>query len=519
LTASSLVASVPGYENEIEAKSDPRYVQIKTKLEQLKKQNYLENVYLLSNSGNHERIIILADVKEDFGTDYPFVPQMTQALEENRIVTSDIYVDSYGTHKSIFIPVSNGNKHTLLGIDLDAAVVPQTSKSIFWSTMTISFIVLLLGTALSFLISRIVTRPVHTLMAQTEKVAAGDLREELQMNRTDEIGKLANSFNAMSINLEQLIRRIVDSAQEITGSTKTLYQSAEETSRSSQQVAVSMNEMSEGVNEIVNSVTSSTAATIEIDQELEEVAMEVQQMQEIASDVQQKSDAGRELVDQTLTQMETIRQSMKHSLEAASHLDERSKEIGEIVTIITHIANQTNLLALNASIEAARVGEQGKGFAVVASEIRQLASQSAESALSIEELIKSTQKNSHLVIERISEGDAAVEQGHTLITGTYENFNGIFSGISQFSSRIDELLQTLLTVENSFGKITDAMQQISGITQEQAAAAEEVAASAQQQSGTMDELQGKLGRLTELAGELQQSVTKFQLKGGSSARQ
>jgi methyl-accepting chemotaxis protein len=210
--------------------------------------------------------------------------------------------------------------------------------------------------------------------------------------------------------------------------------------------------------------------------------------------------------------MEAIQVSMQHSLEAAELLDKRSTEIGEIVTIISEIANQTNLLALNASIEAARVGEQGKGFAVVAGEVRKLAEQSAKSALSITELVSGTQQNSRLVIERISEGNAAVEQGYTWISETHANFNGIFEGVSQFSGSSGELQAAVAKLEGSFERISAAMQQISGITQEQAAGSEEVAAAAQQQSATIRELTDSLGRLSDLSEALQQSASKFKIK-------
>ncbi|MCY9668992.1 methyl-accepting chemotaxis protein [Paenibacillus alginolyticus] len=264
-------------------------------------------------------------------------------------------------------------------------------------------------------------------MRVTEKVAAGDLSAQVSIQRVDEIGKLANAFNEMRQNLDSLIRQIFSSSNLITNTSAQLYQSADESSSSAGQVAVSMNSMNEGVAEVVSSITESTSSIVEINTELSEVTSEVKEMQEMAHKVGAQSADGQQLVEKTLHQMNVIQKEMKHSQEAAQQLGNRSKEIGEIIHIITEIAQQTNLLALNASIEAARVGEQGKGFAVVAGEVKKLAEQSTKAASSITELVSSTQNDSLLVMESIVQGNQAVEQGQSWINDTYENFKVIFT--------------------------------------------------------------------------------------------
>ncbi|MBW7454131.1 methyl-accepting chemotaxis protein [Paenibacillus sepulcri] len=509
---SDLVAGIPGYEAEVKDASDPLYAALKQNLEQVKVKNGLENVYVLSKSGGKDHIVVLADVPDDYGTDYPFTADMNKALTDNKTIVSEIYKDEFGIHKSIFVPYTDGNTSTLLGIDLDASVIPKMSSTIFWSTVIITIIVLLIGSIVSLAISRIFTKPIRRLMSATEKVAAGDLSEQIILKREDEMGKLSQSFGQMSQNLQELIRQILSSSDEISGTTRNLHQASGETSQSALQVAVSMNKMSEGINGIVEGLTNSSEAVSEIDGELSEVTQDVEEMQSIAVLVREQSEGGRELVEKTLHQMEVIQEAMRHSLEAAELLGHNSRAIGDIVTIISNIASQTNLLALNASIEAARVGEQGKGFAVVAGEVRKLSEQSSQSALSISELVSVTQENSRLVINRIVEGNEAVTQGHAWISETHANFEGIFKGVGQFSTCTEQLQEAVVNVERSFGQITSAMQQISGITQEQAASSEEVAAAAEQQSATMQELTESIGRCSDLAAELLKSASRFKVK-------
>ena len=315
----------------------------------------------------------------------------------------------------------------------------------------------------------------------------------------------------MRQNLDSLIRQIVSSSKLITTTSAQLYQSADETSSSSEQVALSMNSMNAGVAEVVVSINDSTSSIVDINSELGEVTTEVKEMQTMAHQVGEQSEDGQKLVEKTLHQMNVIQKEMKHSQEAALQLGNRSKEIGEIIYIITEIAQQTNLLALNASIEAARVGEQGKGFAVVAGEVKKLAEQSTRAAGSITELVSSTQNDSQLVLDSILQGNQAVEQGQAWINETYENFKVIFNGISFFTTRTDQLLSTLEKAETSFVKISNAMQKISGITEEQSAGYEEVAAAAEEQSASNQEITAAIRQLSDMAIELQRSAQNFKI--------
>lgn len=510
---SKYLTSIPEHADEITGKDKPAYTKIKQQFEQFKKQDSLENVYVLQKVQNKDQIVILTGVDEDYGSEYPFTPEMNNAIKENKLTISEIYKDEFGIHKSVFVPLKNGKGENvgIVGIDLDASVVPKTQQELLWTTFTITLIVIVLGGLIGYFISRSVTRPVIQLMRVTEKVAAGDLSAQVSIQRVDEIGKLANAFNEMRQNLDSLIRQIFSSSNLITNTSAQLYQSADESSSSAGQVAVSMNSMNEGVAEVVSSITESTSSIVEINTELSEVTSEVKEMQEMAHKVGAQSADGQQLVEKTLHQMNVIQKEMKHSQEAAQQLGNRSKEIGEIIHIITEIAQQTNLLALNASIEAARVGEQGKGFAVVAGEVKKLAEQSTKAASSITELVSSTQNDSLLVMESIVQGNQAVEQGQSWINDTYENFKVIFNGISIFTNRTDRLIETLERAERSFEIISNAMQKISGITEEQSAGYEEVAAAAQEQSASIQEITSAIRQLSDMAVVLQSSVQNFKI--------
>ncbi|WP_416367278.1 methyl-accepting chemotaxis protein [Paenibacillus sanfengchensis] len=504
---------IEGNKLEIEGTESALYQETRKAMDNLKQTYSLENIYILSNDGGTERIIALSDTEDDYNKDYVFSAEMKQAIAQGKETLSNIYKDEYGVHKSIFVPLKNAEGSTagLLGLDLNASVIPDTTAKVLWYSLVITLMVLVIGVLFAYTLGRIIAKPLKMLMYATEIFATGDLTQEVEVGSTDEVGRLAGAFRTMSGNMKQLIGHISNSSREVSDTSSQLLHVTKESSESAQQVAVSMNSMTEGINEVVESVTRSTTSVMEIEQQLAGVVTEVNEMQSIAEKVSKQSTDGQSMVDETLRQINKIEQVMRHSQSTAGQLEERSREIGEVIGMITDIAQQTNLLALNASIEAARVGEMGRGFAVVAGEVRKLAEQSAEAATSITGLVAGTQENSRLVIESIGEGSRAVEEGQKWMNQTYRNFQDIFHGISDFSARTDQLLQSLLVVENSYQSISASVQQISGVTEEQAASSEEVAAASEQQSAAMQEIAAAIRQLSALSEELQKAVAIFKL--------
>lgn len=512
-TAKKEIDNIDGNVLSISGKDDPIYVDIKKKFTELQKDHTLENLYVLSNKGGKERIIVLTGEDNDFDQDYAFSDEMKQALSEDKMVKSDIYHDSYGTHKSVFLPIkdSGGELTGILGIDLDASIVPATTKKLTIYITVASAIVLIGGLLFSFIMGRRIAKPARSLMGSANRIADGDLTGMVEVESKDEIGQLAASFQKMQGRIKELISKISHSSSEVSKMSSQLRTVTNESSQSAQQVSEAMTNMSEGINDSVANITDCTRSVAEIDTQIEGVTKEVDEMKSVSSDVQEQSESGQKLVNHVLDHLNLLHDKMTNSKQAAEELQSHSTEIESVISIITDISAQTNLLALNASIEAARVGEEGKGFAVVADEVRKLAEQSADAAKTVSDLVIGTQENSQRVLESVEESSKAVEEGREQMEGTSQNFAVIYDGVSQFSRRTNNLLASIKQVERAYQTISTSIEQISVVSEEHAASSQEVAAATEQQSAGMQQISSAIEQLSDMSDDLAQMVSTFKI--------
>ncbi|MBD3860777.1 HAMP domain-containing protein [Bacillus sp. 28A-2] len=512
-TAKKEIDNMDGNVLSISGKDDPLYVKIKEKFTELQEDHTLENLYVLSNKGGKERIIVLTGEDNDFDQDYTFSDEMKQALSEDKMVKSDIYQDSFGTHKSVFLPIkdSGGELTGILGIDLDASVVPATTKKLTIYITIASALVLIGGLLFSFIMGRKIAKPARSLMESANRIADGDLTGMVEVQSKDEIGQLAASFQKMQGRIKELIGKISNSSSEVSKMSSQLRTVTNESSQSAQQVSEAMTNMSEGINDSVANITDCTTSVAEIDTQIEGVTKEVDEMKSVSSKVQEQSESGQKLVNHVLEHLNMLHDKMTNSKQAAEELQSHSTEIESVISIITDISAQTNLLALNASIEAARVGEEGKGFAVVADEVRKLAEQSADAAKTVSDLVIGTQENSQRVLESVEESSKAVEEGREQMKGTSQNFAGIYDGVSQFASRTNNLLQSIKQVERAYQTISTSIEQISVVSEEHAASSQEVAAATEQQSAGMQQISSAIEQLSDMSEDLAKMVSTFKI--------
>ncbi|MEE4372244.1 methyl-accepting chemotaxis protein [Pseudomonas alliivorans] len=250
----------------------------------------------------------------------------------------------------------------------------------FWTVVGLIGIVVVLTLILATLLIRSVISPTREALAIAERIAAGDLSEDIHPSGRDEAGRLLVALETMQVNLRNTISRISDSSTQLASA-------SEEMTAVTENASKGLVRQNDEVGQAATAVTEMTAAVDEVARNAEAASITSRQTMTYTL-------SGIENVAQTLKAIEGLAGNVVETGTQVKALSTRAQDISKVVEVIRAIAEQTNLLALNAAIEAARAGEQGRGFAVVADEVRALAHRTQQSTLEIEQMISAIQGDS-----------------------------------------------------------------------------------------------------------------------------
>lgn len=376
----------------------------------------------------------------------------------------------------------------------------------------ISLITLLLAVVIGWVVSVTIARPLEKVTKATKAMAEGDLTiEPVHVKNKDELGDLADSFNGMMLNLRNLVRQVHTSAEQVAASSEELMASAEQTTEATNQITVSIQEVSGGSKKQELSSEESSEAMEEMMSGVQLVAVATTTVAEASSEATREADEGDEAIQRVVEQMDKINESTNDSATVISQLEERSSAIVKIIEVITGIADQTNLLALNAAIEAARAGEHGKGFAVVADEVRKLAEQSKSSADQIAGLIGEIQSDTKHAVRAMARGTDEVASGISVVQEAGAGFKRIQHSISQMSSQIQEISAVAQRMSESAEKVNISINQVANVAKQTSMNAETVAATSEEQLASMEEITASSTALSKRAEELLAQINQFKV--------
>jgi methyl-accepting chemotaxis protein len=325
----------------------------------------------------------------------------------------------------------------------------------------LSVAAVLLGSVLAWLATRSITAPIGRAVDVARAVAGGDLCARIEVTSRDETGQLMQSLKDMTDGLATIVAEVRGGTDAIATASGQIASGNMDLSSRTEQQAGSLEETASSMEELTSTVKQNA-----------DNAQQANQLAVTASDIAVR---GGEVVSEVVDTMASINES--------------SRKVVDIISVIDGIAFQTNILALNAAVEAARAGEQGRGFAVVASEVRNLAQRSAAAAKEIKTLI----------------GDSVekVEAGSKLVNQAGSTMKEVVDSVRRVTDIMGEI--TAASREQSAGieQVNQAIAQMDQVTQQNAALVEEAAAAA--------------GSLQDQSGKLAQVVSVFKLDGMQAA--
>lgn len=382
-------------------------------------------------------------------------------------------------------------------------------KTVFFVTL---FIVLSIGGIISFLFARTLAKPLQKLSSMADKFSQGDLSvPEVSINSKDELGLLAGAFNTMTANTRAIIRKVIQSAEQVAAASEELTASAEQSAVAAEHVADDVGKITLTTEQQHVGLQESTGVVEKLSLRIQEINSGATEASLLAEQTSGKIVSGRDAVGQSVEQMNKIAEATNSVQQAIEQLAASSTQINEIVNVIADIAGQTNLLALNAAIEAARAGEQGRGFAVVADEVRKLAEQTQEAAKQITGLIGENQSNIINAVSLMHTGSGDVQQGILLVNQAGSSFSEITQLVGQVSERISEISYAIAEMAEGSEQVVNKVRDIEQAGIEVNQLVHGVSVETTEQSGSMQEISAASHSLALLAEELQNSVHLFKL--------
>jgi twitching motility protein PilJ len=318
----------------------------------------------------------------------------------------------------------------------------------------------------------------------------------------DELGDLADGDLTVTATVsEDFTGAIADSINfaidQMRSLVSTINQTAVQVSSAAQETQSTAMHLAEAAEHQAQEIAGASAAINEMAVSIDQVSANAAESAAVAERSVTIANKGAEVVQATIRGMDTIREQIQETSKRIKRLGESSQEIGDIVSLITDIADQTNILALNAAIQASMAGDAGRGFAVVADEVQRLAERSSAAAKQIETLVKTIQTDTNEAVISMEQTTSEVVRGARLA----QDAGVALEEIENVSKTLAELIQNISNAARqqaaSAGHISNTMNVIQEITSQTSAGTTATAKS--------------IGNLAEMAAELRNSVASFKL--------
>jgi len=329
----------------------------------------------------------------------------------------------------------------LMQVQLDRAKAEYDRAAASFQTIrALALTAVVLGVALAVLMGgamiRQISRALGSAVQITDAVAQGDLTVPIEARGKDEIAQLLGGLTTMRDNLARVVSGVRGNAQGVASA--------------SAEIASGNNDLSIRTEQQASALQETAASMEELSSTVKQNADNARQANQLAMSASTVAGQGGDVVSEVVETMKGINDS--------------SKKIADIISVIDGIAFQTNILALNAAVEAARAGEQGRGFAVVAGEVRSLAGRSAEAAKEIKALITAS-------VERVEQGSLLVDKAGVTMTE-------VVSSIRRVTDIMGEISAASTEQSTGVSQVGEAVMQMDQVTQQNAALVEEMAAAA-----------------------------------------
>ncbi|PKR84462.1 methyl-accepting chemotaxis protein [Heyndrickxia camelliae] len=351
--------------------------------------------------------------------------------------------------------------------------------------------------------------PIKLIIDHIQLLEKGQLNTRTDPMKSGMLRGIALSLNRMTETWGGIIEKVNESAVQVAELSEGLSNKANIVAESSNQVTNTIHKVATETEKQLQSLEESSEIILIMSTGAEQIAANAHSVSSSSLDSLTVATDGNEKIKKAVQQMNSIQKTVNQSALIIKELGDKSNEIGQIVQVITEIADQTNLLSLNAAIEAARAGEHGKGFAVVADEVRKLAEQSASSSKQIIKLIQTIQFETSKAVQTMEKATKEVSEGIEAVHFSGKAFQMIRDSIEAVTKQIQEVSSASEQMTSGVSHVVLSIREITDVSRTNVASTQTVSAIAEEQLLSTEKMSASTVTLAQMAEELQQLTMKF----------
>ena len=368
--------------------------------------------------------------------------------------------------------------------------------------------------AIGFSLAGLVSGKMNLLAEDIKVIAGGDLTRDVEFvltKRPDEIGAIARAVSELKNKLSEVIGNTKTLADQIKASGYDLSSSASGAAEASSQVVSAVEDITKGSLSQAESVQTSSENTNQIGDDIEGITDNIHTLNELVDSMKDASDRAMIAMEDLLAQNGDVTEAVSSIRGVIENTANSVQEISQMTQIISEIADQTNLLSLNATIEAARAGESGRGFAVVASEISNLATQSQDAVVKIEEVTQKLVEDSISSVQTVDSLVFEFETQSDKIMLTREDMSALSENATRVQSSVSDTGDKADTINVTKESLINIMEDLSAISEENAASTEETNASMEELNSTFQIISQNAVSLQTIAEQLRKQIAFFKV--------
>lgn len=433
-------------------------------------------------------------------------------LMKEELKSFSVFIDD---EKYIVVPHKVEGNEWVLASFMTQRELRASARKIIGIVIISAIIIIILTIFLFNNISSGITKPIEVVTKIISKQANLDFSFDLKiealkyLNRKDEIGKMLNSLERMQENVKGFVQKTADVTEQFAISSEELNAISCQSSKSADEVAITIEEIANGANEQAKDNEKAVAEIKKMGQLIIDERNHIEKLNQSTNFVSQCKDEGVKAVQQLVQKSIENNRIVGEIGKIVTNTNNEAQKIQSASHMIKSIANQTNLLALNAAIEAARAGESGRGFAVVAEEIRQLAEQSDNFAKQIITVIEELSAKTQSGVIKIQEVEEIVDDQKYSVDVTDEKFSQIAAAMQIMQKMLISLDVSSEEMESNRDRVINIIENLFAVSEENAAGTEEASAAIEEQTASMEQIANSSEALAKLAEEMNQSISRF----------